>query len=283
MENQTNISNFSNTIESIQFYYVPFLVFFGTFGNTVSVYVFFRTKLKKLSSSYYLSALAISDTVYLIQLFVVWLRFVNIDLFNLPIMCQIMIYLASVCSFTSVWLVLAFTVERFVAVKYPLLRAAVCTVTRAKIVILILTIMGMLLYSPIPMSLEVRYNEKHKMDLCINRKENVWNIFNTIFNIFDTVVTVIIPLLAITVLNFIISRTIWKLTRVRKKLTNRNRPTLSSRKILQNRNKIRTSVSSQNQLTEMLLVVSTVCISLNLPSYIARICTFFHEVSYIFK
>lgn len=281
MDNNTT-SNFlltevSTTIEAIQFYYVPILVYFGTFGNTVSVYVFFRTKLKKLSSSYYLAALAISDTIFLIQLFVLWLGFVKLDLYNLPIMCQAMNYLASVCSFMSVWLVLAFTVERFVAVKYPLLRAAVCTISRAKMMILILTVVGMLLYSPIPMSMEIRYNKDLKRKLCTNKQEWEWNYFNTIFNIVDTIITIVVPLIAITVLNCIISRTIWKLTSVRKRLTNRN--TSNSKKLINTRNKSKPSVSTQNQLTEMLLVVSTVCLSLNLPSYMARTYTFFIEVS----
>lgn len=51
---------------------------------------------------------------------------------------QLEIYLGSVSSSLSVWLTVAFTVERFIAVQYPLQRPTVCTVHRAKKVILTL-------------------------------------------------------------------------------------------------------------------------------------------------
>lgn len=67
-------------------YYTPVLVCLGCIGNVLSVFVFFRTKLKKLSSSYYLSALAVSDTIFLLSLLIVWLNFhgVSVKLIVLP-------------------------------------------------------------------------------------------------------------------------------------------------------------------------------------------------------
>lgn len=49
----------------LSLYFIPVITVFGTVGNILSVMVFLRTKLKKLSSSYYLAALAIFDTGYL--------------------------------------------------------------------------------------------------------------------------------------------------------------------------------------------------------------------------
>lgn len=84
---------------SIQLYYTPFLVALGTLGNCLSVLVFFATKLKKLSSSYYLSALAISDTGFLITLFISWLNLIDLPLFNMPGICQLSVYLTQVKTF----------------------------------------------------------------------------------------------------------------------------------------------------------------------------------------
>lgn len=79
-----------------QFYYTPVLVLLGTVGNTLSVFVFFSTKLRKLSSSYYLSALAISDTGFLAALFISWLNLIDVNLFNMPGICQLTVYLTQV-------------------------------------------------------------------------------------------------------------------------------------------------------------------------------------------
>lgn len=43
--------------------------------------------------------------------------------------------MSSVCAFVSVWLIVAFTVERFIAVQYPLHRPHMCTVARAKAIV----------------------------------------------------------------------------------------------------------------------------------------------------
>ena len=89
-------SGAQRVLYSIQLYYTPFLVALGTVGNCLSVFVFFATKLKKLSSSYYLSALATSDTGFLVALFVSWLNLIDLPLFNMPGICQLSVYLTQV-------------------------------------------------------------------------------------------------------------------------------------------------------------------------------------------
>lgn len=84
----------------------------------VSVFMFRCPKLKKLFTSCYLSAVAISDTVYLVALFIVWLTLVEIDIFNKTGPCQVIVYVTAMCSCLNEWFVVAFTVERFVAVRY---------------------------------------------------------------------------------------------------------------------------------------------------------------------
>lgn len=121
----------SNLVYALQLYYIPILVNLGTIGNCLSVCVFFGSKLRKTSSSFYLGALAICDTGFLISLFVTWMELMGYTaLFNRAGFCQFFIYLSTLCSFLSVWLVVAFTVERFVAVRYPLRRKSMCTVVR---------------------------------------------------------------------------------------------------------------------------------------------------------
>lgn len=123
-------------------YYTPLLTVTGTIGNIISVLVFFRTKLKKLSSSYYLSALCISDTGFLLINFILWLNIFNINIYSQNICCQLFTFLSGFCSALSVWFVVAFTIERFIAVIYPLKRQTMCTVNRAKSVLIGLLIVS---------------------------------------------------------------------------------------------------------------------------------------------
>lgn len=143
--NQTNSTLVEFMIsfsENAYLYYTPLLTVTGTIGNIVSVLVFFRTRLRKLSSSYYLSALCISDTGFLLVNFLLWLSLFNINIYNRNGCCQLFTFLSGFCSALSVWFVVAFTIERFIAVIYPLKRQTMCTVKRAKSVLIGLIIVS---------------------------------------------------------------------------------------------------------------------------------------------
>ena len=129
-------------------FYTPPLCLFGVIGNCLSVYVFcMASSHRNLSSSFYLSALAISDIGFLINLFAVWLNDEGFDVMTTRFSCPFIIYLGQVTCFVSVWFVVAFTAERFCAVCYPLTRPTVCTVARAKKVIFGITLMALLGFS----------------------------------------------------------------------------------------------------------------------------------------
>lgn len=351
-------------MELFEFYYTPLLIYVGIFGNILSVYVFFSTKLKKLSSTYYLGALALSDSGFLLSLFGVWLKVVNIDVFNQPGFCQLIVYLTSVCSFLSVWLVVSFTVERFIAVRYPLLRQSVCTVARARLTVIILTIIAITIFLPLLIFASAEYDIERKLFVCrVNQK---WQDFAGAFNAIDTLITFIIPVVIIAILNGCISRTVWKLAKVRRRLTGYHgfekisstmipsRSTTSMKNVLvaqcnasggetknilkfnevsnesfdepqyypvaitdynskadfvcprlnnngtngltpgdgdrvpsmrefRNRKMKYASSSSQTKVTKMLLVVSSVFLGLNLPSYVMRILAYLIEVSLLYN
>lgn len=148
------------------FYYTPTIVFVGIIGNILSVLVFFRTKLKKLSSSYYLAALGISDTGFLILCFMNWLNFADLNLINRDVICQLYYFMQGVCSFLSVWYVVAFTVERFIAVLYPLKRQSMCTVRRAVIVLCGLTVSGCIFSVPLVYFFSPVYHDGANATVC---------------------------------------------------------------------------------------------------------------------
>jgi hypothetical protein len=175
--NELQMRNFSseNLVEELGhllvFYYTPFLVAVGSVGNILSVLVFFKTKLRKLSSSYYLAALGISDTCFLFGSFISWLNFIDIHVYNQNVFCQFFTYFTSVCSFLSVWFVVAFTVERFIAVLYPLRRQTMCTVRRAKMVLCGLIVLGAILCTPLLVFATPQHSERLNLTICDVRNE----------------------------------------------------------------------------------------------------------------
>lgn len=161
-------------------YYVPIICCTGSIGNILSVFVFFMTKLRKLSSSFYLAALAISDTCFLCGLFMQWLNFLNVNIYNKNYFCQFFTFFSYLASFCSVWFVVAFTVERFIAVMYPLKRQIMCTVRRAKIVLFGLTLAGCVHCVPYILIAKPVYSPKLNDTICdLNTSYNVSNFFDT--------------------------------------------------------------------------------------------------------
>lgn len=243
--------------QDIQRYYTPILVFLGLLGNCISVFVFFGTKLRYSSSSIYLGALAISDSGFLMTVFVSWLKMVHMDLFNRQGFCQFFIYLASLCSFLSVWFVVAFTVERYVAVRWPLRRQFWCTVARAKMIVIGFTTLAVLLTSPVVVFSKISENST---DCGYFDKE--WESWAVPYNIIDTVVTFAVPLTIIVIFNTLIARNIYKLDHIRRTLTIES--DVSNERAPRDR-------MPQTKVTKMLLLVSSAFFCLNMPAFVFRV------------
>ncbi|XP_072759349.1 growth hormone secretagogue receptor type 1-like [Anoplolepis gracilipes] len=251
-------------LQDIQRYYTPVLVHLGLLGNCLSVCVFFGTKLRYFSSSIYLGALAISDIIFLVTIFVVWLTMVQVDLFNRWGFCQFFIYLSTLCSFLSVWLVVAFTVERYVAVRWPLRRQSLCTVARAKTAVISLTVLAIPVCSPVVLFSTSNENTTG-CDL-----DNEWESWANVYNTFDTIMTFALPLTMIVIFNTLIARNIYKLDHVRRTLTIESNASNDKAQTLRDR-------MPQTKVTKMLLLVSSTFFCLNMPSFVLRVIAFLYE------
>ncbi|XP_065361936.1 5-hydroxytryptamine receptor 1-like [Calliphora vicina] len=201
----------------LSFYYIPIIVGTGSIGNILSVFVFFSTKLRKLSSSVYLAALAVSDTCFLFGLFAQWLNFVDVHIYNREYFCQFFTFFSNLACFCSVWFVVAFTVERFIAVMYPLRRQTMCTVRRAKMVLVGLTLLGCLHCAPFWISSTPVYSPMLGTTICDIKSE--YKDYITLLNYWDTLVVFAVPFTTIAVLNTFTGFTVWKFATVRRTLT----------------------------------------------------------------
>lgn len=105
-------------------------------------------QLRCRNSSVYLGTLAAVDSGFLVALFGVWLSFVGEgEAFHRAGWCQAVVYVIHVCSFMSVWTVVAFTCENWIVIYHPLRRHALCTRRRAAVVMGALTATAVTAYS----------------------------------------------------------------------------------------------------------------------------------------
>ena len=112
----------------------PILYLIGFPGNIFAFVIWIQPRMRH-SSGMYLAALAIADLLFLIfhvlfEFYKVW----NIQLFDAPVLCELFPVIFMATQYVSPLLVLAFTVERFIAICIPSKRHTYCTPLRAKIV-----------------------------------------------------------------------------------------------------------------------------------------------------
>ncbi|KAI5701904.1 hypothetical protein M8J75_014552 [Diaphorina citri] len=206
-----------------------------------------------------------------------------------------------VCSFLSVWFVVAFTVERFIAVRYPLHRPSMCTVARAKVILISLTLMALALYSPYLFisGPQLSHDTRQNSTVMYCGLVEEWTELASLLNHVDFVLTLIVPFTLIVVLNTLISRTVWRVARIRRSMINNNNKIVApgggsmnhhhqssvrnnftshnTQKMFQSSRRNSGGPSSQTKVTKMLLIVSSVFICLNLPSYAIRIWVYLNE------
>ena len=189
----------SRVLSVLHIYVLPVIILIGIVGNTISFLVYIGTpRLCRQSSSMYLAFLAAVDNLFLVTVFVVWFGWVGVHVFMKNGWCQTILYCTYVCSFLSVWTVVSFTCERWIVVFHPLKRHSLCTRRRAIIVMTSLTVSALTFYSFSIFTTSVMYGNGG-MPVCTNSKK--YQSALQVIRGIDTIITVIVPSLAIIVMN----------------------------------------------------------------------------------
>ncbi|BFY98920.1 hypothetical protein BsWGS_01960 [Bradybaena similaris] len=193
-------------------YITPFLYVVGFPGNIISFTIWLQKRMRH-SSGYYLAALALDDLIFLglhlvFELQTAW----GVALLNYPFVCEAytIVFLAS--QFLSPFLVLAFTTERYISICHPFKRETYCTIRRAKIVILCLSmsmpfltaINGYFWYLPDINECSIR------PEVTIGDSKSLYIIYTTTV---EMLVFLVVPV-SVLVLNILVIREMRRLSRV---------------------------------------------------------------------
>jgi hypothetical protein len=128
----------------------------GVTGNILAIIVLTKRRMIMSSTNNYLVALALVDIAYLILTLIINTLqnpcFTNTSLSEIVLtICR---PVADFSSNTSVWLTVTFTVERWVAITYPLQNRTWCTVSRARKIVL--SVMCASLICTLPSAFEMK-------------------------------------------------------------------------------------------------------------------------------
>lgn len=129
----------TNTRFIVQKILCPLVVVFGIVGNAITVAVLTRPSMRS-STSIYLTVLSLCDTIYLLFAFLLSLRHYPPVLNSLYYLAFEQLFasrMANVASNAGVCVIVTFTVERYLAIRYPLQTMTWNTPRRALIISLI--------------------------------------------------------------------------------------------------------------------------------------------------
>lgn len=124
----------------------------GVLGNILTLIILLQKKMRHTSTSQYLTFLTVFDLIYIISCFFNNLEIMysnNILIEQIRPYINLIFYpLGDFSANTSAYLILVFTIERFIAVAYPLNSRFWCRPSRARKIILITVIFTFMLTFP---------------------------------------------------------------------------------------------------------------------------------------
>lgn len=203
------------------------------------------------SSSLFMIALATADSINLIIKELYYqLTFFDIQLSDLG--CQFFIFLGTFAMHYANWILVAMTIERFIAIKFPMKVQEICTQRKAVIVLLVLGIVLMSLNAHHFVTMHEGYSSLSKYSCEYQKKYS--DFMRKVWYWIDGVVYAVVPFCALTILNFLIIVGIRSSVKKQRDLTN-----------LQQK-----QTKQQMQITVMLVTVSVVFTVLTMPN-----CIFF--------
>lgn len=228
-------SKFATLAHVIHLYVYPLFILMGIFGNSLSCFIMFiNVRRSGYPASLYLTLLALVDCLFLLgSALPDWISQIQSTL-NIKhlsdLSCRFVYWFGNFTTHLSAGLVVGVTVERFIAVQYPLIAHKLNTVTHTRIGLIILVLFFFLLDSPVlflvkhftdsvhivltcPNETRVHY-ERRETTRCISANEHYAQIWVCV----DLTVYTLLPFLMIVTLNSLIIRRLIDAQRFRQRM-----------------------------------------------------------------
>ncbi|CAH1779158.1 unnamed protein product [Owenia fusiformis] len=265
-EYEQDFSHIYPLVSVLNMYITPVIIIVGLIGNFISFMIYGVGIQRHQSSSVYLASIAVSDSVLLMTVFGTWVEHFNVNAYNRSVLCQMNIYLSYTCGFLSVWFLVCFSTERYIAVFFPFKRHIMCTERRAKAVVITVTLIGLLTYCSTLWTTGLIYFQERWQCAQLEGTHH----YHSALTYIDIAITFFIPFLLILVLNCSI---IYKIALFyRHQGGNAASATNSATGLILRRCSGRSGEEHnvQMKVTVVLVVISIAFLVLNLPSYSLR-------------
>ena len=237
--------------------YLLLLVVVGCLGNALVIIIFgqkaFRTTIRGVGASVsvypFLFYMAISDTMYLLVLFCLWLsNYINV--LHRPVICQVTLYLTYVCNFINAYYTIAFTAQRLFAVVKPFRVSHVLSWYRSRCLALSLILFAFLLYSYIPVLVDT------EKGICYSRDKYRW--INEYMDVIDCIVVFLIPYIVIIAMNTAILISLRRMKQTRQVFLFQSNSKFNRIRELTRRN-------ASRRMTKLILTISTSYLIIGAP------------------
>ena len=230
-------------------YWFPILVPVGVIGNTLSFIVMIQPNNRKMSTCIYMAAVSINDNIMMYVCSHVYLvGFLQISRWN-PIECKFVAFAALFGLQNCTFQILSMTIDKYVAIKWPHRAATYSTPKRARIIAMSLYVCVFI------------YNIPHFFFSSVIGSQclayGISSVMSRVYSWFSFVLNAIIPFTLLIHMNYVIVKTV----RNSRKLFRSN----DTNTCMYTRQK--TMKTAENQVTIMLLMVTTLFLILLFPTY----------------
>ena len=243
------IANFINK------YWYPVLVPIGLVGNTLSFLVMIKPNNRKMSTCIYMAAISINDNIMMfccLHLYLV--SGIQIHKWN-SIECKFLGFVALFALQNCTFQVLAMTLDKYIAIKWPHKAATNSTPRRAKMIVVTVFVCVCIYNIPHFFFTSVIGGQ------CLNF--GISSMFSKVYSWFSFVLNAVIPFTMLIHMNYVIV----KVVRESQKLFDCNDANVRQGTDQAMETRQKTMKNAENQLTIMLLLVTTLFLILLCPTY----------------
>ena len=264
-ETETTMETFMIEVESyiifkignfIDTYYYPVFIPVALIGNTLSFLIMTKQNNRKMSTCIYMAAISSNDNL---------MTYMNCHDYLVVVVqihtwyqleCKFLAFVALFALQNSTFLVVAMTIDKYIAIKWPHKAATYSTPKRAKMIVVAVYACAFVFNIPHLFLSSVIGGQ------CINF--GISSVFSKMYSWFSFILNAIIPFTLLIYMNFVIVKAV----RSSHKMFRANHGPVRGGRGEGLEARQRTMKSAENQLTIMLLLVTTLFLILLCPAYI---------------